>query len=60
MTVSELRSLLYYMPQDAKVNVHGGYDPHYGNFYNYVTELQQERVGWDDVNDKPIVEVFIL
>lgn len=60
MTVSELIEALQKMPQDARVNVHGGYDQHYGNFYNYVTELQQEPVGWDDVNDKPIVEVYIL
>lgn len=60
MIVSELIEALQKMPQDARVNVHGGYDQHYGNFYNYVTELQQEPTGWDDANDKPIVEVYIL
>lgn len=60
MIVSELIQALQAMPQNAKVNVHGGYDPHYGNFYNYVSELQQESVGWNDVNGEPIVEVFIL
>ena len=60
MTVSELIEALQKMPQDAKVNVLGGYDRDFGNFYNYVTEIQQENVGWDDVNDEPIVEVYIL
>lgn len=36
MIVSELIEALQKMPQGAKVNVHGGYDQHYGNFYNYV------------------------
>ena len=60
MTVSELIEALQKMPQDAKVNVLGGYDPHYGNFYNYMTEIQQENVGWDDINNEVIVEVYIL
>lgn len=60
MRVSELIQALQAMSQDAKVNVLGGCDPHYGNFYNYVSELQQEPVGWDDVNQEQIVEVFIL
>lgn len=60
MIVSELIEALQKMPQDAKVNVLGGYDPHHGNFYNYVTEIQQENVGWDDVNECPIVEVYVL
>ena len=59
MTVSELIEALQKMPQDAKVNVLG-YDRYFGNFYNYVTEIQQESVGWDDVNQEPIVEVYIL
>lgn len=60
MTVSELRSLLYYMPQDAKVNINSGYDEHYGALYNYVTSVEQENVGWDEVNNEPIMEVYIL
>ena len=60
MIVSELIEALQKMPQDAKVIGYGGYDPHYGNFYNYMTEIQQENVGWDDVNNEVIVEVYIL
>ena len=60
MTVSELRSLLYYMPQDARINISNGYDPEYGICYKYVDKVEQENVGWCDVNEEPIVEVYIL
>jgi hypothetical protein len=60
MTVSELIEALQKMPQDAKVNVLSGYDPHFGALYDYVDEVKQENVGWDDVNKEPIVEVYIL
>lgn len=46
MTVEELRSALYYMPQNARVNICGGCDPHYGTFYSYVEKIEQENVGW--------------
>ena len=60
MTVSELRSLLYYMPQDARINISNGYDPEYGICYKDVDSVEQENVGWDDVNNEVIVEVYIL
>ena len=60
MTVTELIEALQGMPQDAKVLTNGGYDPHFGALYNYVDKVKQENVGWDDVNEEPIVEVYIL
>ena len=60
MTVSELIEALQAMPQDAKVIGYGGNDPQRGMFYEDITVVQQENVGWDDVNQEPIVEVYIL
>lgn len=60
MTVSELIQALQTMPQDAKVLTNAGYDPHYGALYNYVDKVEQENVGWDDANECPIVEVYVL
>jgi hypothetical protein len=60
MIVSELIEALQKMPQDAKVLTNGGYDQHFGALYNYVDKVEQENVGWDDVNAEPIVEVYIL
>jgi len=60
MTVSELIEALQKMPQDAKVIGYGGYDPEYGMIYEDIAKVEQENVGWDDANDEPIVEVYIL
>jgi hypothetical protein len=60
MIVSELIEALRKMPQDAKVLTNGGDNPHFGVLYNYVGKVEQENVGWCDVNQEPIVEVYIL
>ena len=60
MTVSELIEALQKMPQDARVVGYGGYDPEYGAIYDDIAKVEQENVGWDDVNQEPIVEVYIL
>lgn len=60
MTVSELIEALQKMPQDARVVGYGGYDPEYGTCYKDVDSVEQENVGWDDANDEPILEVYIL
>lgn len=60
MTVSELIEVLRKMPQDAKVIGYCGYDPEYGMLYEDIVKVEQENVGWDDVNQEPIVEVYIL
>lgn len=60
MTVSELIEALQKMPQDAKVVGYGGYDPEYGAIYDDIAKIEQENVGWDDDNQEPIVEVYIL
>jgi hypothetical protein len=60
MTVSELIEALQKMPQDARVIGYGGYDPEYGMLYEDIVKVEQENVGWDGVNDEPIVEVYIL
>lgn len=60
MNVSELIETLWKMPQDAKVIGYGGYDPEYGICYKDVDSVEQENVGWDDVNNEVIVEVYIL
>lgn len=60
MTVSELIEALQKMPQDARVNINNGYDPEYGICYKDVDSVEQENVGWDDVNNEVIVEVYIL
>jgi hypothetical protein len=60
MIVSELIQALQAMPQDAKVLTNAGHDPHFGALYNYVDKVEQENVGWDDVNNEVIVEVYIL
>lgn len=60
MKVYELIEALRKMPQDAKVNVPGWYNPPYGNLYKYVAEVEQENVGWCDVNQEPIMEVYII
>jgi hypothetical protein len=60
MIVSELIEALQKMPQDARVVGYGGYDPEYGAIYDDIAKVQQENVGWDDVNNGVIVEVYIL
>lgn len=60
MKVKELIEALQKMPKDAKVLTNGGYDPHYGALYNYVDKVEQENVGWCDVNQESLVEVYIL
>jgi hypothetical protein len=60
MIVSELIEALQKMPQDARVIGYGGYDPEYGAIYDDIAKVQQENVGWDDVNNGVIVEVYIL
>lgn len=60
MIVSELIEALRKMPQDARVVGYGGYDPEYGMLYEDIAKVEQENVGWDDVNNEVIVEVYIL
>lgn len=60
MTVLELIEALQKMPQDARVIGYGGYDPEYGMLYEDIAKVEQENVGWDDDNQEPIVEVYIL
>lgn len=60
MIVSELIEALQKMPQDARVIGYGGCDPEYGMLYEDIVKVEQENVGWDEVNHEPIVEVFIL
>ena len=57
MTVSELIEALQKMPQDARVM---SLDDSYYMSYADVNAVKQENVGWDDVNQEPIVEVYIL
>jgi len=60
MTVSELIEALQKMPQDAGITIYAGYDIEYGVCYKCVDSVEQENVGWDAINDEPIVEVYIL
>ena len=60
MTVSELIEALRKMPQDAGITIYAGYDIGCGICYKGVDSVEQENVGWNDVNDEPIVEVYIL
>lgn len=49
------------MPQDAGITIYAGYDIEYGICcYKDVDSVEQENVGWNDENDEPIVEVYIL
>jgi acetone carboxylase gamma subunit len=57
MTVSELIEALQKMPQDARVM---SLDDSYYMRYADVNAVKQENVDWDDANDEPIVEVYIL
>jgi hypothetical protein len=57
MIVSELIEALQAMPQDARVM---SLDDSYYMSYADVNSVKQENVGWDDVNEEPIVEVYIL
>lgn len=60
MTVSELIEALQKMPQDATVSIFANYTLQFGDYYKYVESIEQENVGWDNVNGEPIVEVYIL
>jgi len=60
MTVSELIEALQKMPQDAEITIYAGDDIEYGTYYKDVDSVEQENTGWNDVNDEPIVEVYIL
>jgi hypothetical protein len=57
MIVSELIETLQNMPQDARVM---SLDDSYYMSYAEVNAVKQENVGWDAVNNEPIVEVYIL
>ena len=60
MQVWQLIEKLQELDQDARVNVYSGYDVEYGDCWNDMdVEVVQESVGWDDVNEEPIFEVFI-
>jgi hypothetical protein len=60
MIVNDLIELLQTMDQDAIVNIYPGHDPEFGEWYSEVGEIEQKPVGWDDVNNKQIMEVYIL
>jgi len=60
MKVSELIEALRKMPQDAEITIYAGDDIEYGTYYKDVDSVEQENTGWNDVNDEPIVEVYIL
>ena len=60
MKVYELIEALRKMPQDAGITIYAGYDIEYGTYYKDVDSVEQESVGWNDINDEPIVEVYIL
>ena len=58
--VYELIDILKTMDQDALVNIYNGYDSEYGEcFKNHGISVTQQSVGWDDYNDRVIIEVFI-
>lgn len=57
MIVSELIAVLQHMDQDAKVL---SLDDSYYMSYTEVMKVDECPVGWDDENQKQIVEVFIL
>lgn len=57
MNVAELIEVLQTMDQDAKVM---GLDDSYYMSYSEVRKVDQCPVGWDDENQKQIMEVFIL
>lgn len=60
MQVWQLIEKLQELEQDARVNVYAGYSCEYGDCWNDMdVEVMQESVGWDDVNEEPIFEVFI-
>lgn len=59
MRVSELIEALQKMPQDARV-LSLDLDDNYSMSFTSVTGVKQEPVGWDDVNNEVIVEVYIL
>ena len=61
MKVYELIEILRKMPQDAGITIYAGYDDiEYRVCYKDVDSVEQENTGWNDVNDEPIVEVYIL
>ena len=60
MKVYELIEALQKMPQDAVITIYAGYNIEYGTCYKDVDSVEQENVGWNDVNEEPIVEVYIL
>ena len=60
MKVYELIEALRKMPQDAGITIYAGYDIEHGICYKDVDSVEQENVGWNDFNDEPIVEVYIL
>ena len=60
MKIYELIEALRKMPQDAGITIYAGYDIEYGICYKDVDSVEQENVGWNDDNDEPIVEVYIL
>lgn len=60
MKVWQLIEALRSMPGDATVIGYGGYDTEHGPLYEDIVKVEQENVGWDDANDEPIVEVYIL
>ena len=60
MKVYELIEALRKMPKDAGITIYAGYDIEYGICYKDVDSVEQESGGWDDINDEPIVEVYIL
>lgn len=57
MTVSELIEILQTMNQDARVM---SLDDSYYMSYTEVHKVDESPVGWDDDNQKQIVEVYIL
>lgn len=57
MIVSELIDILQHMDQDARVM---SLDDSYYMSYSEVREVDESPVGWDDDNQRQIVEVYIL
>ena len=60
MQVWQLIEKLQELDQDARINIYAGYSYEHGDCWNDMDiEVVQESVGWDDVNEEPIFEVFI-